>query len=126
MATTVFFTGKNGKADKVTFPSRALAESYAKTVKGALLEDSDAAVPVVAVKVCPVGTVEAQRASTRSYYKSVKTPEGGVVVETSSSDGYHDAENRAELMAEHFGAARAAGQSMEDAFSDWDYIQGVG
>lgn len=118
MATTVYYTGKDGKASKVTFPSRALAESYAKTVRSPRLEDSDAAVPEVTPTVCPVATAEVQRAATNAYYRSVKEPKDGRVVEKAP-----DWRDMGELKAEHFIGARLAGQSMEDAYSDWDFMQ---
>lgn len=123
MATTIFYTGKDGKAAQIKFPSRALAESYAKSLRGSVrYEDSDEAVPAVAVQKCPEGTAEAQKAATNTYYRSVKEPKHGRVVETRE---VRDVENEAERMAEHFGAARAAGQPMEDAFKDWDYVCGL-
>lgn len=120
MATTVFYTGKDGKASQITFPSRALAENYSKTVKSPRLEDSDAAAPTVEVKKCPEATAEVQKAATNAYFRQVKEPKHGrVIVE------FRDSEHEAEMMAEHFGAAQAAGQPMEDAFKDWDYVRGL-
>lgn len=118
MATTVFYTDKSGKAVQATFPSRALAEGYARTVKGARLVDSAASAPVVEVQKCPVATAEVQKAATNAYYRAVKAPPKPVREEREYDESY------AERRMEHFADARAAGQAMEDAFSDWDYIQG--
>jgi hypothetical protein len=116
MATTVHFTGKDGKADKVTFPTRTLAEIYGKTVKGARFEETSSEVAAVAVQKCPVATAELQKNATKTYYRSVKTPKRGVVIESSESE--------AEEMAEHFADCRAAGVPMQVAFEDWDYRDG--
>lgn len=121
MASTVKFTGKDGKAASITFPTRALANTYAKTVKGATIVDTDAAVADVQVTKCPEGTPELQREAARAYY----TPGTGLYVPPSVAQA-RASENEAELMAEHFGAARCAGQSMADAQSDWDFVQSRG
>lgn len=120
MGFKVEYTGKDGKAGSATFGSESAANTYARSVKGTVVP-TGADAPVVEATACPVGTIEAQKASTNAYFRAVKTPEVVVVAHPLRA---YDAENRAELMAEHFGAARLAGQSSEDAWSDWDYING--
>lgn len=122
MATKVQFTGKDGSTQVVTFGKRSVAETYAKTVKNAVLIDSDASAPEVEVKACPAGTAEAQKASTNNYFRDVNAAKRGYVPESDRDDRQEEA--TFERMSEHFGAARCAGQPMEDAFNDWDFING--
>lgn len=119
MATKVQFTAKDGSTQTLIFGKRSVAEAYAKTVKDAVLVDSDASAPEVEVKACPAGTPEAQKASTNNYFRDVNAAKRGYVVEPATAD---DAEAEFERMSEHFGAARLAGQPMAEAFSDWDFI----
>jgi len=121
MATKVTYTDRSGKKCSLTLGSREAAEKYAKTVKGAVLEDVATVAPNVTATVCPAGTAEAQKAATNAYYAPIKAARHGVVV----SEGL-SAEQRAELEMEHFSQARLAGQSMEDAIADWNYSQGRG
>ena len=106
---------KNGQAGKATFPTRQLAESYARSVKAPRLEDLDLQIPDVQVQACPVATTGMQSQATGVYYRSVKEPKRGMVVETRE-----DPETRHERMAEHFAEARVLGISQEAAWSDWD------
>ena len=119
MATIVHFTQKNGQKSSATFPTRALAESYARGVKSPTLTDTDAAVAQVQVQVCKVADFDTQRQATKAYYKSVKEPTGGIPVVHAPMC----AEQRAERKAEHFMEARITGQSMSDAQNDWDSLQ---
>jgi hypothetical protein len=115
---TVHYTAKNGQAAKATFPTEALASAYSKTVKSARIVPSNMAVQAVNVTACPEGTVQAQQAATKAYYAEWRKKPGQSV---EAEDWRNSAENRAERQAEHFMAARFAGQSMEDAWADWDY-----
>lgn len=119
MATTVHFIQKNGTPAKATFPTRVLAESYARNVKGARFEDVAVQVAPVQVKACPVADASLQRAASSAYYSSVKEPKRGTVVEPTEQGMC--AEQRAERMAEHFMEARLMSTSSEDAWSDWDH-----
>lgn len=120
MSTTVVYTGKDGKDYKATFGTPQLAAMYAKTVRNPRFEDSSTEAPVVEVKRCPVATADVQKAATNAYFRAVKEPKNGRVIHVED----RSEEQNFELMSEHFGAARAAGQSMSDACSDWDFIQG--
>ncbi len=124
MATQVIYKGKDGKDNKVTLSTRVLAEKYAATIKGATLKDVEADVPEVSVTKCPEATADVQRAATNAYYRSVKDPKNGYVRERPAEES-SESESEAEAMAEHFGAARCAGQPMSDAFKDWDFVRGL-
>lgn len=120
MATKVTGTDrKTGKPTTMTFGTRAVAESYARSsMRGATFEDTDAAVETK-VTACPVATAELQRAVTRAYYAPVDEARRGKVIEPERITS----EQFAEMQMEHFADARAAGQSMEDACRDWDHVQ---
>jgi hypothetical protein len=117
MAFRVTFTQKNGTPGKATFPSEALANSYARTVKAAKVEPVEAEVAPVVVKACPVGTVDAQKAASRDFYLTTKrgdlyVPAPVRAAQVSESEG--------ETMMEHFNECRVMGVSSEDAWTDWD------
>ena len=120
MSFKVEYTDKAGKAQSATFGSETAAKTYARSVKGTVVPTQVAAKAVEAT-VCPVGTIEAQKASTNAFYRAVKEPE--VKVTWVKKEPTYD---RGELMAEHFGAAMLSGHAPQDAWSDWDYIQGRG
>ncbi len=123
MATKVTFTDrKSGKPASLILGSRSAAESYAKTVKNAVLTDVETAAPVVEVKKCDPGTAEAQKAATEAFYAPIVAARRGTVI--SITGEALAAEQQAEQMMEHFSQARARGQSNEDAMADWNYRQG--
>lgn len=124
MATKVTYTDRSGKKCSLTLGSRSAAEAYARTVKGAVLEDVETAAPVVEVKQCPAGTAEAQKAATNAFYAPIHAARHGVIVREESDPS--EAEHRAERMAEHFAESRAAGMPMDEAMRDWDFVQGRG
>lgn len=115
----VSFTNKNGTPGSSTFGSKALAEAYARTVKNATVEPVGVAAPEVAVKACPEGTAEAQRAASRDYYLTTKRGERYMPVTVRDRDAER-AEREAEAMMEHFNEARIAGMSLADAWADWE------
>jgi len=121
MAHKVTYVDKAGQPTSATFPTAALANAYARTIKGARVESSDINAPTIEVKRCPEGTAEAQRSATRAYYAPMAQARAGIVV---AEHEERSPENETELMMEHFADARAAGQSHEDACADWDYISG--
>jgi len=118
MAHKVIYKDKSGKPTSTTFPTAELANAYARNIKGARVESSAADAPSVEVQRCPEGSAEAQRAATRAYYAPIEQARKGVVV----AEREERAENETELMMEHFADARAAGQSHEDAWADWDHL----
>lgn len=113
MATKVTFVDKAGKTCSSTFPTRALAESYARTVRKPVLEDVVVEVAQVAVQACPEGTLDAQRKATKAYYDGWKAPAVADAVQA-QEDGApgEDEESDAYL------AARFNGASPEDAWAD--------
>jgi hypothetical protein len=115
MATKVSYTDKSGKSVSATFPSRSLAEAYARSVRNPKIEDVATHVEDVAVKVCPVGSLEAQSEASKAYYGQTKA---GSLYSRSRNDSE---ERLSERMAEHFAEARAAGQPMAVAWADWDF-----
>jgi dsDNA-binding SOS-regulon protein len=70
MSFRVDYTDRAGAARSSTFGSKAQADMYAKTVKGARVSEVATAAPVVAVQACPVGTAEAQREAAKAYYRA--------------------------------------------------------
>lgn len=121
MASTVRYTDKSGETASATFPTRALAESYARTVKAARIEDDALDAAPMNVRRCPEGTAEAQHEASRAYHAMWRSCSPTLMDKTFEKEL---AEHEAEQMAEHFGAARCAGQAMEDAWADWDYMHG--
>ena len=122
MATKISYQDKNGKpASMIVNGSREMAEKIAKSLKNPTFSEVDADAPKVEVKVCPPGTAEAQREATNAFYAPVKAARRGTLVREDES-----VEHQAERMMEHFGAARDAGQPLEDAWRDWDFVNGRG
>jgi len=116
MATKISYQDKNGKPTSVIVDSLEVAQKIAKSLKNCTFSEVDVDAPKVEVKVCPPGTDEAQREATNAFYAPVKAARRGTVVREDES-----VENQAERMMEHFGAARDAGQPLEDAWRDWDF-----
>lgn len=115
----VAFTNKQGARESRSFPSRILAESYARSVRNPTIEETIGEASEVSVKVCPVGTMEAQRAASRAFY--LQTKAGNLYNPNAASEARaQQAEQEAERMAEHFNEYRVSGLSMEDAWKDWD------
>lgn len=117
----VSFVAKNGVIESRTFGTRQMAEGYARCVKKPTIEEVVGEAPTPTVTVCPTATEDMQRQAAKEYYMQTK---GGEKYVPRAQREAMASENRAERMAEHFADARAAGQAMEDAWSDWDYIQG--
>lgn len=116
MGFKVTFTDRSGKPASSTFGSKGAADTYARSVKGTVTP-TGADAPVVNATTCPTGTVELQKASTNAYFRAVKTPEVEVVRSSNAPMGE-------EAMAEHFAEARIAGMAREDAWADWDALNG--
>lgn len=112
MAFKVSYIDKSGKPDSRTFGTLANAQFYSRIVKRATIAEVDVSAPIVEVVKVADGTVEAQRAATKAYYAPT-APRATL-----------SAEQRAERKSEFFAESRAAGMSMEDAFSDWDWENG--
>ncbi len=119
MAFRVTYTEKNGSAGSATFPSRAVAEVYARSRKNARIEETDVACSPVTVKACPVADFDMQREATRAFH----TPDAGLYVPPAVARARSE-EQYAEQRAEHFADCRAAGVDMQTACEDWDFIQG--
>src|SRR6185295_8669506 len=105
MAHKAIYRDRSGKPTSTTFPTAELANTYARNIKGARVESTDAEAPPVEVQRCPEGSAEAQRAATPAYYAPIVQAREGVVV------AEHDArtpEDETELMMELFADARAA------------------
>lgn len=97
------------KTDTSTIlPSESVARAYARSIKGAVVEPTEV-VCAVAVTQCPEGTVEAQRASSKDFYKS----SGGWT--PSRIREADEAENRAERYMETVCQARLCGASVSEA-----------
>ena len=133
MSARVSYLDKSGKACSATFPSRTMADTYAKGMRlgaRAYVEDVDMSIASVAIVACPEGTANMVKDASRTYAESWKDSStiaaGQTRTDTRASRESRDnaEENRAERMAEHFGAAAAAGQCQEDAWKDWDYSEG--
>ena len=137
MACTVHYIAKDGSSAQATFPTRGLAESYARTLRKVIrIEDVAVDAAPVAIVACAEGTEDDVKQANRNYRLSWKDSSRIAAGQTrrietsvpraSSKRATRDdsAENRAERMAEHFGAAACSGQSTEDAWDDWDYSEG--
>ena len=133
MSALVSFLDKSGKPCRATFPSRTLADAYAKGLRlgaHAKVWDLNVTIAPVAIVACPEGTADMVKDASRTYAESWKDSStiaaGQTRTDTRASRESRDnaEENRAERMAEHFGAAAAAGQCQEDAWKDWDYSEG--
>jgi hypothetical protein len=118
MGYKVTYTDKSGNKQQITFGSETLANNYSRTVKNATVETTATEAPIVAVSRVSEGSLEAQKAATKRYYLGDRASLPGA-----SSGEYEASEQDAEAMAEHFADARASGQCMEDAHTDWDFIQ---
>lgn len=117
----VTYVQKDGTSGRSTFPSEGLANTYARTVKGAKVEPVEETVAPVVVKACPEGTIEAQQAATRDFYFTTKRGERYLPAPVRA---VRDSENEAEIRAEHFNDCHVAGVSQEDAWADWDARRG--
>jgi len=121
MSFKVTFTNKDGTPGSSTFGSERMANAYAKTVKNGKVVPVETAAPEVSVKACPVGTAEAQRAASKDFYLTTKRGERYVPEAVREAQA---SERRAERMMEHFNDYHMAGVSREDAWADWDSMQG--
>ena len=125
MSYIVKYIGKDGKsATSPAFGDRRVAEAYARGVKAATVEETAVAAPAVTATRVAEGTAEAQRASTRAYFAQIaaptwRSPEQLAHAAREARD--FEIENAAERSMEAFHAARHAGASVEDAWSDHDY-----
>jgi hypothetical protein len=93
------------------FPSESVARTYAKSVKGAVVEPCDTACAAV-VTTCPEGTVDAQRASSKDFYKA-----DGAWTPSRLRDDNVD-ESAAERYVETVTQARLMGASVSDALDE--------
>jgi hypothetical protein len=125
---------RSGKACKASFPTRALAEAYARTVRGAVIDETADQAPTVVVTRGPDGTAEAQRAASKAFFPSAAERRGSaaprgayvspeVAARRASEERAEASERQAEAMGEFFAEARAMGVPMETAFADWDFVQ---
>jgi hypothetical protein len=124
----VTFTNKQGARETVGFPSRAIAESYARGVKSPVLTEDGVVATPVAVKVVAAATAEDTRRATNAFYKAVNNGEKyqteAVRVANERREIAEAREHEAEQMAEHFAECRYAGRSHQEGFEDWDARQG--
>lgn len=101
----VSFLDKSGKLCTASFPSRTIAEAYAKSVKKPTIEEIAGDAKPVQVQRIAEGTAEKQREASRAYY--LQTARGELYVPPAVLAERAE-EYRAEAMAEHFaeGAVR--------------------
>lgn len=122
MSVRVTYTGKDGARVSAVYPNERLASMFARTVREAVLEACDVATGNVNVVKCPSGTPELQRAATRAHHETDNQREARLRSESRADDAVHSYEREAEF----WGASRAAGQSQDDAFADFDFERSRG
>ena len=97
--------------NSTVFPSESVARSYARSIKGAIVEPANVVCSATVTK-CPEGTVEAQKASSKDFYQSRND---GAWAPSRVAD---EAEHAAERYVEAVTQARLYGASVSDALDE--------
>jgi len=126
----VSYTAKDGKPETRVFPSQAVADMYARSVRGAKVEPVDMEVKDVGVQKVPEATLDDLRTAAKTFYLQTKKgdkfdPRPAPTVAKKKSAAFADKEEHAaELDMEAWGAARAAGLAPDDAWKEVEAARG--
>lgn len=125
MAFRVTYTEKNGSRGSAIFPSRTVAEIYARGVKSPEITEVDMIAKAVEIKHCPEGTADAQREASRAYFAAVSDGQKYITpteqTKRAEERAYEASEHEAEICMERYGAARLNGACENEAL---DYANG--